>query len=109
MEQLQQALKDNLQSLNRSISERYIAATDRARAEYEYRSGLGIEMAKAKAGGMAATSLYEYCRSLEPIAKLREKRDLIQAKEDYATEMLYYYRAEIRIAEAQISAERLGK
>ena len=103
-----QALNDNLQKLKTAIRKRYDVSVERANAEYVYRSTLGAEMAEAKANGMAATSLYDYCRGLQHVANLREKRDILISQEEYLTQMIFYYKTEIRIAEGMAAAERSG-
>ena len=108
MQELVYNLDATLQSLKKSISGRYSIAKERAKAEYEYRTALGREMALAKADGMAATALYDYCRGIEYVANLRCKRDTLASQEDYLTELIYYYRAELRVLEGQIKAERQG-
>lgn len=102
------ALEENTDKLKKAIEKRYQISVERAKAEYAYRAALGDIMATEKMNGMAATALYEYCRGYEHIAKLRETRDIAVAKENYLTEMIWYYRTEIRIAEGQIEAERRG-
>lgn len=102
------ALEENTEKLKQAIAKRYQVSVEHAKAEYAYRSALGMAMAEEKMNGMAATALYEYCRGLEHIAKLREARDIAIAKENYLTELIWYYRTEIRIAENQMSAERKG-
>ena len=57
---------------------------------------------------MAATSLYEYCRGIDYIAELRCKRDTLASQEDYLTELIFYYRSELRVIEGQLKAERQG-
>ena len=108
MQELVHGIDTTLENLKKSISGRYSVAKERAKAEYEYRSALGREMAYAKAGGMAATALYEYCRGIEYIAELRCKRDTLASQEDYLTELIFYYRAELRVMEGQLKAERQG-
>ena len=108
MQELVYNVEASLQSLKKAISGRYKVAKDRARAEYEYRTALGREMAIAKAEGMAATALYEYCRGIDYIADLRCTRDTFAAQEDYLTELIFYYRSELRIVEGQLKAERQG-
>ena len=109
MQDLYNGIGENIAKLRKAIDKRYRVSIKRARAEYEYRALLGREMANQRCNGMAATALYEYCRGLDKIADLRCKRDIEQAKEDYLTEMIYYYKTEIRIAENQIKAIQQGK
>lgn len=109
MQQLYNGIRENTRKLNEAIEKRYNISVSRARAEYAYRSTLGREMASARFDGMAATALYEYCRGLDNVANLRSQRDIEQAKEDYLTEMIYYYKTEIRIAENQIKAIQQGQ
>lgn len=108
MDELIVALDKDRDKLKAAIRGRYNVAVERAKAEYKYRSSLGEAMAEARADGMAATALYDYCRGLDVIAKLREERDILQAQEDYLNELVYFYRSEIRIAEGQLKAERMG-
>lgn len=108
MQELVYSLDTTLQNLKKSISGRYTIAKERAKAEYEYRTALGREMAMAKADGMAATALYDYCRGIDYIAELRCKRDTLSSQEDYLTELIFYYRAELRVVEGQLKAERQG-
>jgi len=108
MQELVYNLDTTLRSLKKAISGRYSVAKERAKAEYEYRTALGREMAYAKAGGMAATALYDYCRGIEYIADLRCKRDTLASQEDYLTELIFYYRSELRVLEGQLKAERQG-
>lgn len=108
MRDLVLSIEDNLQNLEKAIRGRYKIAVERAGAEYNYRTALGKAMANAKAEGMAATALYDYCRGIEEIAALREKRDVLVVQEDYLEQLIYYYKTEIRIAEKQIEAERKG-
>ena len=108
MQDLVIGVEKTLERLKKSISGRYNVAKKRADAEYEYRSALGREMAMAKAEGMAATALYEYCRGIEYIANLRRERDALIAQEEYLTELIFYYRAELRVLEGQMKAERQG-
>ena len=108
---MQGIIKNLFESINKlraTIDKRYEISEKRANAEYEYRTELGREMAKAKANGMANTSLYDYCRGLENVAKLREVRDLLVAQEDYLTELIFYYRTSIRVYEGEAAAERKG-
>ena len=108
MQELVYSAEETLRNLKKAISGRYGVAKERAKAEYAYRSALGKEMAYAKAEGMAATSLYQYCKAIEYVAKLREERDVLLAKENYLDELVYYYRAELRVIEGQLKAERQG-
>ena len=108
MQELVYNLDATLQNLKKAISGRYSVAKERAKAEYEYRSALGREMAYAKAEGMAATALYDFCRSIDYIAELRCQRDTLASQEDYLTELIFYYRAELRVVEGQLKAERQG-
>lgn len=108
MQELVYEIEQTLKNLKKSISGRYSVAKERAKAEYEYRTALGREMAMAKAEGMAATALYEFCRGLEVVADLRCKRDILASQEDYLTELIFYYRSELRVLEGQLKAERQG-
>lgn len=108
MQELVTGLDTTLENLKKSISGRYSVAKKRARAEYEYRSALGREMAYAKSGGMAASALYDYCRGIDYIAELRCQRDTLASQEDYLTELIFYYRSELRVLEGQLKAERQG-
>lgn len=108
MQEIYIAIRENLGKLRSVIKARRETSIKRAEAEYKYRSALGREMANAKADGMAATSLYDYCRGIEYIADLRSQRDILVAEENYLTELIFYYRAEIRIAEGMAKAERSG-
>ena len=101
-------IEKNMKKLDTAIRKRYDVCVARARAEYEYRSALGAEMAQAKAEGMAATSLYDFCRGIDYIAELRCNRDVLVAQEEFLTEMIFYYRTEIKIATQQLEAERRG-
>ena len=101
-------IETTLRSLKKSISGRYSVAKERAEAEYQYRTALGREMAMQKANGMAATALYDYCRGIDHIAELRCKRDILASQEDYLTELIFYYRSELRVLEGQLKAERQG-
>lgn len=108
MQQIIFELFDNIKKLRMTIDKRYKVAEERAKAEYEYRTELGRQMAKAKANGMANTALYDYCRGLENVAKLRETRDILAAQEDHLTELIFYYRTSIRVYEGEAAAERKG-
>lgn len=108
MYELYKSLRDNLDNLNNAIKQRYKVMTERAKAEYAYRSALGREMANAKSDGMAATALYQWAKGIDYIAQLRCERDIYASKEDYLSEYIIYLRAEIRIAEEQIKAEQKG-
>lgn len=108
MDDLILSIQDNIKKLKLAIRKRYEVSVERAKAEYNYRSALGAEMAAKKLDGMAATSLYDYCRGIEYVANLRSERDVLQAQEDYLEQMIFYYKTEIRIAENQLNAERKG-
>ena len=108
MQELVYSVEETLQNLKKAIKGRLDISKARAKAEYEYRTSLGREMAIAKADGMAATALYDYCRGIEYIAELRCKRDTLMAQEDYLTELIFYYRSELRVIEGQLKAERQG-
>jgi len=101
-------LFDSIKRLRSTIDKRYEVAEKRANAEYLYRTELGREMAEAKANGMANTALYDYCRGIDKVAKLRADRDLLVAQEEYLTELIFYYRASIRVYEGEAAAERKG-
>jgi hypothetical protein len=101
-------LFESIEKLRGAIDKRYEISEKRAQAEYCYRETLGREMALAKAEGMAATALYNYCKALEHVAKLREERDILVAQEDYLTELIFFYRTSIKIYEGQAEAERRG-
>ena len=101
-------LNSTLRLLRQAIEKRYDVASKRCDAEYKYRTALGEAMAQAKAAGMAATALYDYCRGNERIAALRDQRDLLVAQEEYLTELIFYHRTAIRIYEGQLNAERKG-
>lgn len=94
--------------LRQAIDKRYEISKARARAEYLYRETLGREMAEAKTDGMAATALYNYCRGLEHVAKLRADRDILIAQEEYLTELIFYFRTSIKVYSEQADAERKG-
>ena len=108
MQQIVDELFKSIKRLRETIDKRYEISEKRANAEYEYRTELGREMAKAKAEGMANTALYDYCRGLEKVAKLRETRDILVAQEEYLTELIFYYRTSIRVYEGEAAAERKG-
>lgn len=108
MQDMVNKLFASMDNLRKAIDKRYEVAEKRAVAEYNYRETLGREMAAAKVEGMAATSLYNYCRSLEHVAKLRAERDLYIAQEDYLTEIIFYHRTAIKVYEGQAEAERKG-
>lgn len=108
MQDMIEKLFDSIEKLRNAIDQRYKISEKRAVAEYTYRETLGREMATAKAEGMASTSLYNYCRGLENVAKLRAERDILVAQEDYMTELLFYYRTVIKVYENQANAERKG-
>lgn len=101
-------LFNSIDKLRATIDKRLEVSEQRAQAEYKYRTELGREMAKAKAEGMANTALYDYCRSLQKVAKLRETRDILVAQEEYLTELIFYYRTSIRVYEGEAAAERKG-
>lgn len=101
-------LFDSMEKLRQAIDKRYEVSTKRATAEYLYRETLGREMATAKAASMASTSLYNYCRALPNVAKLREERDILIAQEEYLTELIFYWRSCIKVYENQANAERMG-
>lgn len=108
MQDMVNKLFNSMDNLRKAIDKRYEIAEKRAVAEYNYRETLGREMAAAKVEGMAATSLYNYCRSLENVAKLRAERDLYIAQEDYLTEIIFFWRTSIKVYESQAEAERKG-
>lgn len=101
-------LFDSMDKLRATIDKRYKVSESRANAEYKYRTELGREMATAKANGMANTALYDYCRGLDNVAKLREQRDILVAQESYLTELIFYYRTSIKVYEGEAAAERKG-
>lgn len=108
MQEIVKNLFTSMDKLRQTIDKRYRVSEQRANAEYKYRTELGREMAKAKANGMANTALYEYCRGLENVAKLREERDILVAQEEYLTELIFYHRTSIRVYEGEAAAERKG-
>lgn len=108
MQAIIESLFDSIKRLKSTIDKRYEVSEKRANAEYAYRTELGREMAEAKAKGMANTALYDYCRGIETVAKLRADRDILVAQEEYLTELIYYYRASIRVYEGEAAAERKG-
>ena len=108
MQEITRNLFDSIGKLRSTIDKRYKVSEDRTKAEYEYRTELGREMAKAKAEGMANTALYDYCRGLENVAKLRADRDILVAQEEYLTELIFYHRTCIRVYEGEAAAEREG-
>lgn len=108
MQEITRNLFDSINKLRSTIDKRYKVAEQRAGAEYKFRTELGREMAKAKAEGMANTALYDYCRGLEKVAKLREERDILVAQEEYLTELIFYWRTTIRVYEGEAAAERKG-
>jgi hypothetical protein len=108
MDEMINKLFDSIDKLRKAIDKRYEISKKRATAEYVYRETLGREMAEAKVDGMAATAIYNYCRGLEIVAKKREERDLLIAQEEYLTELIFYYRAVIKVYENQANAERKG-
>lgn len=101
-------LFESIGKLRATIDKRYKVAEKRANAEYVYRTELGREMAEAKANGMANTALYDYCRGIDKVAKLRAERDILVAQEEYLTELIFYYRTSIRVYEGEAAAERKG-
>ena len=108
MQEMINKLFSSMENLKAVIDKRYEVSAKRAVAEYNYRELLGREMAAAKVDGMAATALYNYCRGLPEVAKLREERDILIAQEDYLTEMIFYWRTSIKVYENQANAERKG-
>ena len=108
MQEIINKLFSSMENLKAVIDKRYEVSAKRAVAEYNYRELLGREMAAAKVDGMAATALYNYCRGLPKVAKLREERDILIAQEDYLTEMIFYWRTSVRVYENQANAERKG-
>lgn len=108
MQEIISNLFKSIENLKQTINKRYEVSEQRAKAEYTYRTELGREMATAKADGMANTALYDYCRGLKNVAKLREDRDILKAQEDYLTELIFYYRTCIRVYEGEAAAERRG-
>lgn len=108
MQEIVKNLFTSMDKLRATIDKRYKVSEQRATAEYKYRTELGREMAKAKAEGMANTALYDYCRGLEKVAKLREERDILVAQEEYLTELIFYHRTSIRVYEGEAAAERKG-
>ena len=108
MQEIVSNLFKSINKLKATIDERYKVSEERANAEYTYRTELGREMAKAKAEGMANTALYDYCRGLEKVAKLRENRDILAAKEEHLTELIFYWRTCVRVYEGEAAAERKG-
>ena len=108
MQEIVKNLFESMGKLRSTIDKRYKVSEERSRAEYAYRTELGREMAKAKAEGMANTALYDYCRGLENVAKLREARDILVAQEEYLTELIFFHRASIRVYEGEAAAERKG-
>lgn len=108
MQEIVKNLHNSISNLRATIEKRYNVSEERSTAEYKYRTELGREMAKAKAEGMANTALYDYCRGLENVAKLRETRDILVAQEEFLTELIFYYRSCIRVYEGEAAAERKG-
>lgn len=108
MQDIVRNLHNSINNLREVIDKRYRVSEERATAEYVYRTELGREMARAKADGMANTALYDYCRGLDNVAKLREARDILVAQEEYLTELIFYYRSCIRVYEGEAAAERKG-
>lgn len=108
MQEMVGKLFESIEKLRQTIDKRYEISARRATAEYNYRERLGREMAAAKVDGMAATALYNYCRGLPEVAKLREERDILIAQEDYLTELIFYHRSCIKVYEGQAEAERKG-
>lgn len=108
MQDMVNKLFNSMDNLKAVIDKRYEVSEKRAVAEYNYRERLGREMAEAKVDGMAATALYNYCRGLPEVAKLREERDILIAQEDYLSEMIFYWRSSIRVYEGEVNAERKG-
>lgn len=108
MQEMIEKLFDSVERLRKAIDKRYEISEQRARAEYCYRELLGREMAAAKAEGMAATALYNYCRGLEEVARLRAERDILVAQEEYLTELIFYWRTCIKVYSSEAEAERRG-
>ena len=108
MQEIVSNLYKSINSLRSTIDKRYEVSQKRAEAEYSYRTALGRRMAEAKAEGMANTALYDYCRGLEEVARLRADRDILIAQEEYLTELIYYHRSCIRVYEGEAAAERKG-
>ena len=108
MQEIIENLFSSIDKLRKTIDKRYSVSVERANAEYEYRSALGKAMAELKVEGMAVTAVYNYARGIDSIAKLREKRDICMAQEDYLTELIFYYRQCIKVYENQANAERKG-
>ena len=108
MQDMIEKLFESIEKLRGAIDTRYDISVKRSHAEYVYREALGREMATAKAEGMAATSLYNYCRALENVAKLREERDILIAQEEYLTELIFFLRTSIKVYSNQADAERKG-
>ena len=108
MQEMIEKLFDSVEKLRKAIDKRYEISEQRAKAEYCYRELLGREMAAAKAEGMAATALYNYCRGLQEVARLRADRDILIAQEEYLTELIFYWRTVIKVYENQANAERKG-
>lgn len=108
MQEMVEKLFNSIEMLRQAIDKRYEVSQKRAVAEYNYRERLGREMAAAKVDGMAATALYNYCKGLPEVAKLRSERDILIAQEDYLTELIFYYRTVIKVYENQANAERKG-
>ena len=108
MQDIVEKLFTSIEKLRQTIDKRYEISAKRAEAEYIYREALGREMAEAKIDGMAATSLYNYCRGLEHVARLRADRDILIAQEQYMDDLIFYYRQVIRVYENQANAERRG-
>lgn len=108
MQEIVKNLFESIDKLRKTIDHRYKVSEKRADAEYKYRTELGRQMARAKADGMANTALYDYCRGLGSVAKLRAERDVLVAQEEYLTELIFYYRTSIRVYEGEAAAERKG-
>lgn len=103
--ELLEEIKENVDLLDRAVTEIKARGRNKALKEQAYRVALAQYMTQARANGVPVTVLADLARGDPEIARLRMERDMAQSLYESNNEAIHAIKLKIRVLDAQIGRE----
>lgn len=100
-----QQIEENMQMLEKAVSEMKSRSRKLAEAEHNYRVALSERLTELRAEGQPVTHLSDIARGEKKIASLKMARDIAEGLYDSSKEAINMYKLKIKILEGQFERE----
>lgn len=98
-------IREEMEMLDKALSEIKPRGRDRAQTDHDYRMALSKRIIELRADGCPATVLLDISRGESRIAQLRLNRDIADSLYTSALEAINVQKIKIRVLEGQLARE----